>query len=300
MLGTCVRLSLALGAFGLIGCAIGAEDVDQPEAKRHRECETRTPTAAEAVALEAMVGDADTVDEQLIERSFTIPVAVHVITSNDGRGDVSDDMIAAQIDVMNEAFSGATGGVNTRFSFELASTDRTANSDWYHVAYGSQAEVDMKNMLRTGGADTLNMYFADLGDGLLGWATFPSDYQAEPKMDGVVILSSSLPGGNADPYNLGDTATHEVGHWVGLYHTFQNGCTAPGDLVKDTPRVANPNFGSPEPGSIDSCPSDPGQPARPDPTDNFMDYVDDIAMYAFTPKQGSRARTYHARFRDGL
>jgi hypothetical protein len=265
---------------------------------RHRACATYSPTEAEVMALENQVGDADTTD-QLISRDWSIPVAVHVITDSKGEGGVTDQMIADQIEVMNKAYAGLTGGVNTKFSYELMSTERTANDAWFHVGYGTEDERAMKTALRVGGADTLNMYFADIGDGLLGWATFPSDYASDPKMDGVIILGQSLPGGSAAPYNEGDTATHEVGHWVGLYHTFQNGCTAPGDAVKDTPRVKEPNFGAPAPGSVDSCPSEMGQPARPDLTNNFMDYVDDVAMDSFTQGQANRANRYQAKFRDG-
>src|SRR5690606_27711298 len=146
----------------------------------------------------------------------------------------------------------------------------------------TNAERAMKETLHKGDASDLNIYTSNPGEGLLGWATFPFWQKDDPKMDGVVLLASSLPGGAAAPYNEGDTGTHEVGHWMGLYHTFQQ----PGDEVADTPFHPEPNFGQPPEGT-DTAPDQPGL----DPIHNYMNYVQDDWMYEFTPGQDARMDT---------
>jgi len=215
-----------------------------------------------------------------------IQVYVHVIRSSSGSGGVTSQQITQQIDVLNAAYA------SSGFSFTVASTDTTNNGTWYTCSGGS-CETAMKTALHKGDASALNMYFNNMGGGLLGWATFPWDYASAPQMDGVVVLSSSLPGGNAAPYNLGDTATHEVGHWLGLYHTFQGGCNGNGDFVGDTPAERSPAFGCPV--GRDSCVGrkNPGV----DPITNFMDYTDDACMNTFSSGQDNRMNSMWTTYR---
>ena len=222
--------------------------------------------------------------------SVNVNVYVHVIRTASGAGAPTSTQISNQIKVMNDSYAGLTGGANTPFRFTLLTTDFSNNDAWYTCQPGTTAESQMKSALRQGTAKDLNMYFNNMGGGLLGWATFPSDYASKPLMDGVVILSASLPGGSASPYNLGDTATHEVGHWVGLYHTFQGGCNGKGDYVADTPAEKAADFGCP---IKDSCPRDAGN----DPIENFMDYTDDSCMWRFTAGQSARADQLCATYR---
>lgn len=221
-----------------------------------------------------------------------INVYFHVVNNGSGvsNGDVPDSQIRDQINVLNNAY--APSG----YSFSLVATDRTTNSNWYSNCYGS-AESAMKNALRKGTAKDLNLYTCNPSGGILGYATFPSSYTSSPKLDGVVILYSSVPGGSASPYNLGDTGTHEVGHWMGLYHTFQGGCaksaTSGGDFVSDTPAERSSAFGCPA--GRDTCTNLPGL----DPINNFMDYTDDSCMFEFTGGQNSRMNSQFAAYRAG-
>ena len=205
--------------------------------------------------------------------TYCVQVVFHVISGRRGAGDVDQSMIDLQMDVLNQGFAGSD------YEFALAKTNRVNERKWYTGCYGSQ-ERSMKTALREGDASTLNIYSCR-PNGILGYATFPWSYASSPLLDGVVILDQSMPGGTAAPYNEGDTLTHEVGHWLALYHTFQGGCAGNGDYVADTAAEASPAYGCPV--GRDTCAGE-----GPDPIENFMDYTDDYCMDRFSTGQDSR------------
>lgn len=231
---------------------------------------------------------------QLAPGSVTVPVVFHVTSDHvltDAERARYERMIAAQMDVMNASYSGATGGADTPFRWRLVGIDYTVNPAWYTVVPG-RTEKAMKAALHMGDSRTLNVYTGDIGDGLLGWAYFPKDYNnGRDYLDGVVMLDESMPGGTAGKYALGDTLVHEAGHWLALYHTFQGGCTWSNDFVADTPAEAHPQFDCPV--GADSCDA-PGL----DPIHNFMDYTQDSCMDSFTPGQAKRMSDAWQYFRD--
>ncbi|HUS63995.1 MAG TPA: zinc metalloprotease [Kofleriaceae bacterium] len=222
--------------------------------------------------------------ESTLRAGQTIAVYWHRIHDAKGNGGVvTTAQINSQLQVLNNAYPG--------ISFTLAGVDDANSRQWYTTT-GGKGERDMKNALRRGTADDLNIYSNNMGQSLLGWATFPSSYASNPKLDGVVIHYQTVPGGAFEPYNEGDTATHEVGHWLGLYHTFQGGCQNPGDSVADTTPEASPAYGCPV--GRDSCAG-----GGPDPIENFMDYSDDYCMDVFTSGQVARIDAQWAAYRAG-
>jgi hypothetical protein len=263
---------------------------------------TEDPNALSQAQVDAMEARAARIvgDRRIAARangSVTVPVHVHVLVRDKGSGDVADSRIKRQIAVLNAAYSGAESAdaVDTPFRFRLASVDRTRNTDWYNM--DSADSVEAKRALRVGGATDLNIYvtnFAGDWSGLLGIATFPTEYQRAPRLDGVVVWNNSLPGGDAlfgdghgttFNYGLGDTAVHEVGHWMNLYHTFQGGCGPNNDYVADTPpqRAGDNIFYC----NVDfnTC---GGPTSEMDPVKNFMNYVDDVCMDRFSWGQRDR------------
>ncbi|KAH9077473.1 Metalloprotease [Lactarius deliciosus] len=221
--------------------------------------------------------------------SVTVPVHFHVI-SEDGTpqgGNLTVGTITDQMNVLNDGFA------HTGLSFKLVDVTRTVNADWFNnVGPYTTQQTAMKKSLRKGCAAELNLYSVGFTSSqLLGYTTFPFSYSKNPKDDGVVFLYSSVPGGTAEPFNEGKTVTHEVGHWVGLYHTFQGGCEGSGDFVRDTPAEAGPAFGCPI--GSDTCSS-----SGVDPIHNYMDYSDDSCMNQFTHGQIRRLTSQFVIYRS--
>ncbi len=208
-------------------------------------------------------------------------------------GDLHDNIMQLQTDHLNSVYN------EFGYSFSIQSIDRLNNSGWYYAAGNKdwdtgqwQCEdmyLDMASNTSIDPAHTLNYYWTT-GGGIYGLGVYPWSFPEDSHNHGLYCANFTHPGG-AWGVNEGDTGLHEAGHYLGLYHTFENGCAAPGDEVDDTPPQAYDNLGCPSWASSCGVPEDIG---------NFMDYVDDDCMYFFTEGQKSRIHWAIETYRPSL
>lgn len=237
----------------------------------------------------------------LVSGVMTIPVVVNVLYRSAAEN-ISTAQIQSQIDVLNEDFGNLNADrskVPSKFAsvdaaigikFTLANVVRKSTTKKSWGTNDAMKKSSMGGIDPTSPTTTLNMWSCNLGQSLLGYAQFPG---GSPATDGVVILYSAFgsrakyPAGTyINSYDLGRTATHEVGHWVNLRHIWGD-ATCGNDLVDDTPTAHTANYGCPA--SKAGCVS-----GQTEMTMNYMDYTDDACMYMFTAGQKSRVNAIFA------
>ena len=230
-------------------------------------------------------------ENRLVNGKIEIPVVVNVLYKTAAEN-ISLAQIQSQIDVLNKdfnatnsdynsvpsLFSGVKANVGISFVLDKVNRKSTTKSSW-----GTRDAMKKANggLAPTSPTTKLNLWICTIGGGILGYAQFPGGSSAT---DGVVIDSKYLgtTGSATAPYNLGRTATHEIGHWMNLRHIWGD-TTCGSDLVSDTPTHDSANYGIPAYPHYSTCSGNPVEM-----TMNYMDYTDDAGMYMFSNGQKSR------------
>ena len=250
---------------------------------------------------------------------YTIPVIVHILHDDEAKGagtNLSAARVQSQIDVLNEDFRRKLGtpghntnsvGADVEIEFCLATVGpdgQTLPEPGIHrisrVQMGFNAPPYSNNYLRNSVLPVtqwdperyMNIWTAPLQNDIIGFAQLPSQSTladlpgnyGPASTDGVVINVETFgrESGMQPPYNGGRTTTHEVGHFLGLWHIWGDGNCSVDDYCGDTPTAAAPNYG---------CPSSATSCSQASMVSNYMDYVDDACMNMFTVCQKQRMRT---------
>lgn len=219
----------------------------------------------------------------------------HVITGSNDTGTITQAMATAQAQELNNAYN------QYGFSFTLQNTSFTTNDAWAQAADDADMTA-LQQALRVGTYSDINIYFhSQFAGGQLGTCSLPSQVEpgTPPSMyysDGCSVNANTMPGGTMTGYNLGKTAVHETGHWLGLLHTFEGyACTGDGDYIADTPMESQSTSGCPVSPLKNSCPS----VSSGDPITNYMDYSTDACYAQFTQDQVARMDSMWAQYRQG-
>ena len=249
--------------------------------------------------IEAVPGDCTTSltviqSEYWPTNAYTVPLVFHVISKEDGTGDISDQRIIDQVQVMNEDYRAITGtmgdqGFDTKIEFVLAGITRTVDDKWFR---DKGAERKYKQALAWDPNLYCNVY-TNSASGYLGYS-YLGQTAAGEWYDGIVLLYEAVGGRDNGfyPYDQGRTLVHEMGHYFGLLHTFSGCCNDYdcGDLIVDTEMENTAHYYCDQTYTCDT----------PDPIHNYMNYTDDLCMYEFTPEQGNRCVCTLVNYRPSL
>jgi hypothetical protein len=241
-----------------------------------------------------------------VPKLVTVKVVVNVVHRT-AEQNVSDAQVKRQIAVLNRDFAATNADkskvpavwkgfvTDSRLRFKLASVNRKRTTKASFETDDSVKRASSGGMAPFKPSSHLNLWVCALAGGVLGYAQFPGGPE---RTDGVVIdyRAFGTQGSAQAPFDLGRTATHEVGHYFNLRHIWGDTEDCSGtDLVADTPNAAGPNYGKPSFPKV-SCSNGPNG----DMFMNYMDYVDDAAMFLFTAQQVLRMRTALDAYRSGL